>query len=108
MPYAPAMRNRWVAVMLMLVIGMQGPWAAGRTRLASDSPFGNSTSQDHDCCPDKTVHASCCQVGGVAAIAARLSPSILVRRARKGPALSSLIVSFTSRGESPRLRPPIL
>jgi hypothetical protein len=108
------MNRRFVAILLILAIGLQGPSLAYAAALtAKTMPTGCASymlSQDgHDnasCCPDNIGAGLCCSAGVVFGGV----PSLLLTRisspARLLPPDSGAVTLATER-PSPPLRPPI-
>jgi hypothetical protein len=108
------MNRRFVAYLIMLMIGLQGPSLAYAAALtAKTMPAGCAShvlSQDgHDkasCCPDNVSAGLCCSPGVVFGGA----PSLLVTHLSSPTSLlppDSGSVAFATERPSPPLRPPI-
>jgi hypothetical protein len=106
------MKHRLITIIVMLAIGLQGSAIAfaGAQLMQSDCQ-STSSSQDaalNSCCPSGLHTASCCLDACIAAMAIAVSPLSLVWYGRAGSALQFRSTSFSSRGDSPLIRPPIL
>jgi hypothetical protein len=108
------MKRELIALILILVIGLQGSMAA----FASTSPLKSTdcqttamahadASQD-TCCPKGQRAMSCCLDLCLSTLGATVSPTALalIATPAKLQAVNSSI--FISRGDSPLIRPPIL
>jgi len=106
------MKRQLIALIVMIALGLQGSMIA----FAGAQPMQSgcqSTSSNQDaalksCCPSGLHTASCCLDACVAAMAIAVSPLSLVWYGRTGSALQFRSTSFSSRGDSPLIRPPIL
>jgi hypothetical protein len=108
------MKRQLVAVILMLVIGLHGSLAA----FAATSPLmsadcqttaisASAVSQD-SCCPKGQHALSCCLDLCLSTVGATVSPVASTWFARSAPVLPAKSSIFSSRGDSPLIRPPIL
>jgi hypothetical protein len=99
------MNRQLIAVILMLALGLQGSIAA----FAATSPVMPTDCQSADACCPKGQHAmSCCLDLCLANVGVTVSPATLAWYARSTPSLPASISTFSSRGDSPLIRPPIL
>jgi hypothetical protein len=99
------MKRQLIAVILMLAIGLQGSIAA----FAATSPSMSTDCQSADACCPKGQHAmSCCLDLCLAPVGVTVSPTTLAWYARSTPIVPASISTFSSRGDSPLIRPPIL
>jgi hypothetical protein len=107
------MKRQLIALIVMLALGLQGSlvaFAAASALMSSDCA-SSAASQDtshKSCCPSGLHTASCCLDACVATVAITMSPATLVWYGRTAPALQFRSASFSSRGDSPLIRPPIL
>lgn len=108
------MKRQLIAVIVMLGIGLQGSLvavAAASASMRSDCATAAASQSDPShtsCCPSGLHTASCCLDACLATVAVAASPTPLVWNDRTAPALQSHTTSFSSRGDSPLIRPPIL
>ena len=109
----PAMKRQLIALIVMLAIGLQGSLVAfaGISPLMStdcQTAVSSYTDASQDSCCPKGQHAmSCCLDLCLSSVGATVSPVTLAWFARSEPALTALTSSFSSRGDSPLIRPPI-
>jgi hypothetical protein len=110
----PAMKRQLIALTLMLAIGLQSSLAAfaATSPMMSDcqtAAIAHSDASQDSCCPKGQHTMSCCLNLCLANIGVTVSPAAsLVCYARSAPALPALKSTFSSRGDSPLIRPPIL
>jgi hypothetical protein len=107
------MKRPLMALLLTLAIGVQGSLAAFAAVTPTMQPDGqmatkNHHAASHTCCPDNGSRASCCPDACVAAVAVTPSAGLLAWQGRTAPAIHFQSTTFSSRGESPLVRPPIL
>ncbi len=110
------MKRQLTALLLMLVMGMQGSlaaFAAVHPMMQPDcqTSAGGVAASHKSCCPGGGSHpASCCLDGclAVAAVALPALPASLVWYGRPTLQRHFGTVNFFSRGDSPLIRPPIL
>jgi hypothetical protein len=106
-------KRQLIALIVILALGLQGSlvaFAAASASMPSDcasSAASQDTSQK-SCCPKGLHPASCCLDACVATVAVAMSPATLIWYRRTAPALQFRTASFSSRGDSPLIRPPIL
>jgi hypothetical protein len=99
------MKRQLIAVLLMFAIGLQGSIAA----FAATSPVMSTDCQSADaCCPKGQLATSCCLDLCLTSVGVTVSATALVWYARSTPIPPASISNFTSRGDSPLIRPPIL
>jgi hypothetical protein len=108
------MNRQLIAVILMLVIGLQGSMAA----FAATSPLmsadcqttaiSHSDASQDSCCPKGRHAMSCCLDLCLSTVGVVVSPVALAWFTPPAPALPAPISTFSSRGDSPLIRPPIL
>ena len=107
------MTRQLVAFILMLALSLQGSVAAfaavapGQSdcQTASEGPAGTSHTS---CCPSGLHTATCCQDACPAVIAITVSSSVLAWHCLPAEFLQFHTTIFSSRGDSPLIRPPIL
>jgi hypothetical protein len=108
------MKRELTALILMIAIGLQGSLAA----FAATSPLMSTdcgttavvysdASQDA-CCPKGQYAMSCCLDLCLSTVGATVPPIALIRFAPPAELLATKPAIFTSRGDSPLIRPPIL
>jgi hypothetical protein len=110
------MKRQLIALIVMLAIGLQGSMVAfaGTSSLMSTdcqtSPGSHPGASQDSCCPRGHHTMSCCLdgcMGTVAGIVTTTSQGLnWLRSATLIPQFLS--TQFTSRGDSPLIRPPIL
>jgi hypothetical protein len=99
------MKRQLIAVILMLAIGLQGSIAA----FAATAPSMSTGCQSADACCPKGQHAmSCCLDLCLTNVGVSVSAAVLAWYPRSTPSLPASISNFSSRGDSPLIRPPIL
>jgi hypothetical protein len=108
------MKRQLIAVILMLAIGLQGSmaaFAATSTVMSTDCQTTATSlpdaSQD-SCCPKGQRAMSCCLDLCLSNVAVTVSPPASEWYARSVAALPAQTSIFSSRGDSPLIRPPIL
>lgn len=112
--YTETMSRRLVALLIVLVMGLQGPilsYAAGSTPTASghccpDHDPGK-TSNGCSSCPASVLAGGCCASSASFAVTPRLLISQLVRPSILLPSESGS-VSFATECPTPQFRPPIV
>jgi hypothetical protein len=108
------MKREIIALILILAIGLQGSMAA----FAATSPLMSAdcqttaivhsdASQD-SCCPKGQHAMSCCLDLCLSTVGATVSPVALALFAAPGELQVATSSIFSSRGDSPLIRPPIL
>jgi hypothetical protein len=108
------MKREFTALMLMLAIGLQGSLAAFAATSPLMSTDCNTTSVAHSvasqdsCCPKGQHAMSCCLDLCLSAVGATVSPIALTWFVPPSELLATKPAIFSSRGESPLIRPPIL
>jgi hypothetical protein len=108
------MKREIIALILMLAIGLQGSMAAFAATSPLMSADCQTTAMEHSdasqdsCCPQGQHAMSCCLDLCVSTVGATASPTVLTLVA-VAPELQVTTASiFSSRGDSPLIRPPIL
>jgi hypothetical protein len=109
------MKRQLIALIVMLAIGLQSSVIASagiapvmstdcQTATISDT----DTSED-SCCPKSQRSMSCCLDACVAtaAVALTMTPQALIWHGRVAPPAQFRTTHFSSRGDSPLIRPPI-
>jgi len=106
------MKRQLIALIVMLALGLQGSLvalAAAEPQMANCKTLAESQNVAHKgCCPSGLHTASCCLDACLSAVAVTVSPASLVWYGRIGRAQTFRTVIFSSRGDSPLIRPPIL
>jgi len=107
------MKRELIALILMLAIGLQGSIAA----LAATSPLMSTDCQttaaahpdalQDSCCPKGERALSCCLDLCLSTAGATVSPPALAWFASPAELLTAKPSIFSSRGDSPLIRPPI-
>jgi hypothetical protein len=108
------MKRGLVALILIIAVGLQGSMAA----FAATSPLMSTdcqttatahsgTSQD-SCCPKGQRAMNCCLDLCLATVGATVSPIALTWFSPPAKLQAAKTSSFSSRGDSPLIRPPIL
>jgi hypothetical protein len=108
------MIRQLIVVTLMLAIGLQG----SLTAYAATSPLmpagcqttaiSHSDMYQDSCCAGGQHAMSCCLDLCLPNVGATMSPAALIWYSHATPDLPVLASSFSSRGDSPLIRPPIL
>jgi hypothetical protein len=108
------MKRELIALTLILAIGLQGSLAA----FAASSPLmsadcqttavAHSDASQDSCCPKGQRAMSCCLDLCLSTVGATVSPIALAWFAPPAVLLAIKPSIFTSRGDSPLIRPPIL
>jgi len=108
-------KRQFIALIVMVTLGLQGSVFAfaAATPLMESVCRTSAESQDiahKSCCPGGLHTVSCCSdlCPTALAFAATASPAPLAWYNRTAPALRFPTIAFSSRGESPLIRPPIL
>jgi hypothetical protein len=115
------MEHRLFTFLLILAIGLQGPAVAfGSSFAMADSAsmqmpsdcamvVGARSHRGHmACCPHGQTHARACLGTCLAAVGITTSLNSVVWQIDPPPAVQSRASDFSSRGDSPLIRPPIL
>jgi hypothetical protein len=108
------MKRQLIAVIVMFAIGLQGSlvaFAAASVSMPSDCAMlaaSQSESSHKSCCPSGLHTASCCLDTCLATAAVAAPPAPLAWYGGAAPAVQFHMASFSSRGDSPLIRPPIL
>jgi hypothetical protein len=105
------MKRQIIALLVILVIGLQGSVSA----LASAAmPYDCTASAvshsdpQKSCCPSGQHSSSCCLDACVIAVGISASPAISIWHGLTAQTLQFRLMTFSSRGDSPLIRPPIL
>jgi hypothetical protein len=108
------MNRAFTALVLMFAIGLQGSLAAfaGASALmpadCQNTMVAQSDASQDSCCPKDQHAMSCCLDLCLSTVAATVSPITLIRFDRSPDRVASKPAIFSSRGDSPLIRPPIL
>jgi hypothetical protein len=108
------MNRQLIALLLMLVIGLQGSmaaFAAASPLLSADCQTTAVTYSDasqDSCCPKGRHAMNCCLDLCLSIVGVIVSPVAFSWFALSAPALPAKSSTFSSRGDSPLIRPPIL
>jgi hypothetical protein len=108
------MQRQFMVLILMLAIGLQGSLAAFATTSSLMLPDCPTTALSHSagpqdsCCAKGQYAMSCCLDQCLANVGVTVSPAGLIWYSRAAPALPVFASNFSSRGDSPQVRPPIL
>jgi hypothetical protein len=108
------MKRQLIALIVILALGLQGSvaaFAAASEMMSSDcttSSVGQSDTSHKSCCPSGLHTASCCLDACLATVAVAMSPGSSVWYGRSARALPIHTATFSSRGDAPLIRPPIL
>jgi hypothetical protein len=110
------MKRQLIALIVMLAIGLQGSVVAfaGISSLMSTdcqtSPGSHPNASQHSCCPRGKHTMSCCLDACMGTIAGVVTTTPQVLNWLGSAALlpQFLSIRFSSRGDSPLIRPPIL
>jgi hypothetical protein len=111
--YDSTMTRRVLALILMLAVGLQGSVAAFAANAPGQSDC-QTTADSHtgashtSCCPSGSHLANCCQDACPTAVAVTASSAALVWHRRAASILQFHTTAFSTRGDSPLIRPPIL
>ena len=106
------MKRQLVAIIVMLAIALQGSvvaFAGTSTHCQSAGVSHSAPSQD-SCCPKGQHTMSCCLSACVGTVPGAVTTTLQVpKRLRSATLLPQLrSAPFSSRGDSPLIRPPIL
>jgi hypothetical protein len=106
------MKRQLIALIVMLALGLQGSLVA-LAAVAPQTADCQTPAESQDvahksCCPSGLHTASCCLDACLSAVAVTVSPASLVWYGRAARALLFRTTIFSSRGETPLTRPPIL
>jgi hypothetical protein len=106
------MKRQRIALILILALGLQGSLvalAAAAPRMADCQYALESQNIAHkSCCPSGLHTASCCLDACLSDVAVTVSPALLVWHGHTVRILAFRTANFSSRGETPLIRPPIL
>jgi hypothetical protein len=108
------MKRQLVALILLLAVTLQGSlvaFAGVSGPMSSDcaTSVASASQAEDSCCPSGTHTVSCCQDACPAIAAVLGSPLVsIIWNARSEMALPFHIETFSTRGDSPLIRPPIL
>jgi hypothetical protein len=108
------MKRQLIALIAMLAIGLQGTMAAFAATSPLMSTDCQSTASLHSdaskdtCCPKGQHAMSCCLDLCLSNVGVTVAPAALAWFARSAPVVPAQISIFSSRGDSPLIRPPIL
>lgn len=110
------MKRQFIALIVMLAIGLQGPVVAfaGISPLMSTdcqvAAVSHSDASQDSCCPKGQRSVSCCleACAGTVAGAVTVIPQVLNWLGSTTPPPQFRSTHFSSRGDSPLIRPPIL
>jgi hypothetical protein len=108
------MKRELTALILMLVIGLQGSVAAFAATSPLMSTACQTTAMDHSdasqdsCCPKGQRAMSCCLDLCLSTVGATVSPIALTWFTPPSELMATKPAIFSSRGDSPLIRPPIL
>lgn len=107
------MKRQLIAVILLLALGLQSSLAAYSATwslMSTDCQTmqNSQTDASHDSCCPKGQHAiNCCLDLCFASVGITVFQAIFVWKGRSAPALAGRTSIFSSRGDSPLIRPPI-
>jgi hypothetical protein len=108
------MNRRFIAFLIMLAIGLQGPSLAYAAAVSAktmparcaDHTLGQNDHDDGSCCPQGSAPGLCC-AGGLVFTGMPSAPVIpLIIPVYRMPAASG-VVAFATKRPTPLLRPPI-
>jgi hypothetical protein len=108
------MKREIIALILMLAIGLQGSMAAFAATSPSMSTdcqttaMGHSDASQDSCCPKGQHAMSCCLDLCLSSVGATVSPIALGLFSAPAELQVTTSSVFSSRGDSPLIRPPIL
>jgi hypothetical protein len=108
------MKRELIALILILAIGLQGymaAFAATSPLMSADCQTTAATHADaaqDSCCPKGQHAMSCCLDLCLSTVGATVSPIGLSWFYRPSEPVTSKPAIFSSRGDSPLIRPPIL
>jgi hypothetical protein len=108
------MKRELIALILMLGIGLQGSiaaFAATSPLLSTDcqtTAMAHSDALQDSCCPKGEHAMSCCLDLCLSTVGVIVSPATLAAFASPARLLTAKPAIFSSRGDSPLIRPPIL
>jgi hypothetical protein len=107
------MKRQPFAVILLFVIGLQGSmatFAATSPLMAADcqtTSVSQSDASRNSCCPKGQHATSCCLDLCLSTVGAIVSPLALIWFDRPSEPVATKPAIFSSRGDSPLIRPPI-
>jgi hypothetical protein len=108
------MTRQLIVLIVLWALGLQGVQAAagaasaGMTSECVTSSANPAESARQSCCPSGSHAAGCCLDACFAAVAVTPAPALAVWIGRTASVRHVLLTRFTSRGDSPLIRPPIL
>jgi hypothetical protein len=110
------MKRRLIALIMMLAIGLQSSviaFAGIAPVMSTDcqtAAISHTDASQDSCCLKGQRPMSCCLDACVAtaAVALTMTPQALIWHGRVAPPAQSRTTHFSSRGDSPLVRPPIL
>jgi hypothetical protein len=108
------MKRELIALILILAIGLQSSlaaFAATSTLMSSDchtTAAAHSDAAQDSCCPKGQHAMSCCLDLCLSTVGTIVSPQALTWFDRPSEAMATEPAIFSSRGDSPLIRPPIL
>jgi hypothetical protein len=111
--YDSVMTRQVLALILMLAVGLQGSLSAFAANAPGQSDC-QTAAESHagvshtSCCPSGSHMANCCQDACPTAVAVTTSSVALVWHRHAASILKFHTTTFSTRGDAPLIRPPIL
>jgi hypothetical protein len=106
------MKRQIIALLVILAIGLQGSVSAlASAAMQYDCTTAAVSQSDHpqkSCCPSGQHSPSCCLDACVIAVGISASPAFSIWHGLTAQTLQFRLMTFSSRGDSPLIRPPIL
>jgi hypothetical protein len=106
------MKRQIIALLVILAIGLQGSVsalaAAAMQYDCTTSAASHSNNPQESCCPSGQHSPSCCLDACVIAVGITASPTFSIWHGLTTQTLQFHLTTFSSRGDSPLIRPPIL
>jgi hypothetical protein len=108
------MKREFIALIFVLAIGLQGTMAAvaaTSSLMSTDcqtATMAHSGASQDSCCPKGQRAMSCCLDLCLSTVGATVSPTALTWFSPPAKLQTAKSSIFSSRGDSPLIRPPIL
>jgi hypothetical protein len=105
------MKRQVIALLVLLAIGLQGSASAFASPAMQSDCATAAVSPDNSqnsCCPSGQHSTSCCLDACVVAVGITAPPTFSIWHGLTAQTLQFHLMTFSSRGDSPLIRPPIL
>jgi hypothetical protein len=106
------MKRQIIALLVILAVGLQGSVSALASAAmqynCTTSAVSHSDNPQESCCPSGQHSPSCCLDACVIAVGVTASPAFSIWHVLTAQPLQFRFMTFSSRGDSPLIRPPIL